>query len=136
MHIIGLVVGDPNPGIPSDTQCNKNPLFSGPNRSSGRAAFPWWRSQRFCRHSLNARFIIGPVSLLPCRTLAYETHRNRAMTRATTNLGGTASNVVVGKVAVSPDSLIQFHRLISFLVDSDLLIELIGMATLLVGVDL
>lgn len=31
------------------------------------------------------------------------------MTRATTNLGGTASSVVVGKVAVSQDLLTQFR---------------------------
>ena len=37
------------------------------------------------------------------------------MTRATANLGGTASDVVVGKVAVSPDPWIQFHDLISCL---------------------
>ena len=42
------------------------------------------------------------------------------MTRATTNLGGTASDIVVGKVAVSPQAHLQFqpHRLILFVTDS------------------
>ena len=30
------------------------------------------------------------------------------MTRATTNLGGTASDIVVGKVAVSPQAISNF----------------------------